>query len=101
MSQSKPHESPSRNRHRRIHKAQGRIKKVCFETNETAAKPVPAPQVINPHAAAIDVHSENQVVCVGPDQVRTFGADTVDLQVIADYLSQYGVTTVVLESTGV
>ena len=44
-----------------------------------AAKPVPVPEVIHPHAAAIDVHSDNHVVCVGPNQVQTFGAYTVDL----------------------
>ena len=57
--------------------------------------------VVHPHAAAIDVHSDNHVVCVGPNQVETFGAYTVDLQAIADYLKQHGVTSVVLESTGV
>jgi transposase len=61
----------------------------------------PTLQVQNPHAAGIDVHSDNHVVCVGPGQVRTFGAYTADLQAIADYLRQAGVTTVVLESTGV
>jgi transposase len=57
--------------------------------------------VKNPQAAAIDVHSNNHVVCVGPDQVRTFGAYAVDLQAIVEYLRHHGVTTVVLESTGV
>jgi transposase len=57
--------------------------------------------VVHPHAAAIDVHSDNHVVCVGPNQVQTFGAYTVDLQAIADHLQQHGVTSVVLESTGV
>jgi transposase len=57
--------------------------------------------VVHPHAAAIDVHSDNHVVCVGPDQVQTFGAYSADLQAIADHLQQHGVTTVVLESTGV
>ena len=76
MNQSKSGESPSRKKHRRIHKAQAQIGKVAVEpsTAAAAAKPVPAPQVVNPHAAAIDVHSDNHVVCVGPDQVQTFGA---------------------------
>ncbi len=101
MSQSKTRESASRKKHRRIRKAQARITKVGPESGMAAAKPVPAPEVKNPHAAAIDVHSDNHVVCVGPDQVRTFGAYTVDLHAIADHLKQHGVTTVVLESTGV
>lgn len=62
---------------------------------------LPTLQVLNPHAAGIDVHSDNHVVCVGPEQVETFGAYTADLQAIAEYLRQAGVTTVVLESTGV
>lgn len=65
------------------------------------AAPIPPLTVRNPHAAAIDVHSDNHVVCVGPDQVKTFGAYTVDLEAIADHLFLYGVTTVVLESTSV
>lgn len=92
--------SASRKRRRRIQAAHKRIAKVSLEAT-AAAKPVPAPEVVNPHAAAIDVHSDNHVVCVGPDQVRTFGAYTVDLRAIVEHLRQYGVTTVVLESTGV
>jgi transposase len=72
------------------------------------AAPVPPPRdapvaltVQHLHAAGIDVHSDNHVVCVGPDQVRTFGAYTCDLVAIADYLQQCGVTTVAMESTGV
>src|SRR5262249_21580703 len=61
----------------------------------------PTLQVQNPHAAGIDVHSDNHVVCVGPGQVGTFGAYTADLHAVADYLRRAGVTTVALESTGV
>jgi len=103
MSQSKIGEGPSRTRQRRIRKVQARLTKAVPEATAVAAaaKPVPAPEVIHAHAAAIDVHSNNHVVCVGPDQVQTFGAYTVDLHAIADHLRQHGVTTVVLESTGV
>src|SRR5438477_143376 len=103
MSQSKIGEGASRKPHRRIRKAQARLTKAVPEATAgaAAAKPVPAPEVIHAHAAAIDVHSNNHVVCVGPDQVQTFGAYTVDLHAIADHLRQHGVTTVVLESTGV
>src|SRR5262249_16583355 len=58
-------------------------------------------QVQNPHAAGIDVHSDNHVVCVGPGCVETFGAYTADLHAIAEHLRRAGVTTVALESTGV
>jgi transposase len=61
--------------------------------------------VQNPHAAGIDVHSDNHVVCVpaGSDSepVRTFGAYSCDLRAIADWLKRCGVTTVAMESTGV
>lgn len=57
--------------------------------------------VVHPHAAAIDVHSDNHVVCVGPDRVQTFGAYTADLAAIAEHLREAQVTTVVMESTGV
>jgi len=63
--------------------------------------PATALHVVHPHAAAVDVHSDNHVACVGPDQVRTFGAYSADLHALADWLAQAGVTTVVLESTGV
>jgi len=57
--------------------------------------------VVHPHAAAVDVHSDNHVACVGPDQVRTFGAYSADLAALADWFAEAGVTSVVLESTGV
>src|SRR6266849_4642456 len=101
-SPSKTSKSRSRQKHRRIREAQRKIRKVGVDPSAAAsATPVPAPAVVHPHAAAIDVHSDNHVVCVGPNQVQTFGAYTVDLRAIADHLSQHGVTTVVLESTGV
>jgi transposase len=61
--------------------------------------------VQHPHAAGIDVHSDMHMVCVPADRdsqpVRRFGANTCDLLAIADWLTQCGVTTVALESTGV
>lgn len=88
---------------RRIREAQKRIQKlqVPVGTDAQAAATAATFEVVHAHAAAIDVHSDNHVICVGPNQVQTFGAYTVDLHSIADHLQQYGVTTVVLESTGV
>jgi len=57
--------------------------------------------VVHPHAAAVDVHSDVHVGCVGPDQVRTFAAYSADLAALVDWFAQAGVTSVVLESTGV
>lgn len=65
------------------------------------ADPARSLAVIHPHAAAVDVHSDNHVACIGPEQVRTFGAYSADLAALADWFTQAGVTTVVLESTGV
>src|SRR4051812_6601544 len=67
----------------------------------TAASSAAPLAVVNPHAAAIDVHSDNHVVCVGPGQVQTFGAYTADLHALADHLTRHGITSAVLESTGV
>jgi transposase len=61
--------------------------------------------IVNRSAAAIDVHSDNHVVCVPADRatpnVRTFGANSCDLLQIAAWLKQCGITTVAIESTGI
>jgi len=61
----------------------------------------PTLHIVHPHAAAVDVHSDIHVACVGPGQVRTFGAYSADLDALADWFRAAGVTSVVLESTGV
>ena len=76
----------------------------------TAASRAPREQpaafaVQPPHAAGIDVHSDMHMVCApadrDPEPVRRFGANTCDLEAIADWLRRCGVTTAALESTGV
>ena len=74
--------------------------------------------IARPRAAGIDVHSREHCVCVPadslaaparsgergdglPDNVRTFGACTADLEQLADWLGQCGVSTIAMESTGV
>jgi transposase len=60
---------------------------------------------VHPHAAAIDIGATLHVAAVGPDRdpepVRSFGTFTGDLRRLADWLTQGGVTTVAMESTGV
>ena len=60
---------------------------------------------VNLHAAGIDVGAEAHYVAVPPSDdpqpVRCFGAYTVDLAAMADWLATCGITTVALESTGV
>ena len=61
--------------------------------------------IVNPNAAAIDVHSDNHVVGVPADRdttnVRTFGANSCDRLQIAAWLKSCGITTVAIESTGI
>jgi transposase len=73
-------------------------------------------RVQHPHAAGIDVHAAVHWVAVPPESapvppadqppqlpphVRKFGACTADLEALADWLAQCGVTTVAMESTGI
>jgi len=96
MTQSKSQSKASRRRER-----QRGIRRAQATRQPGTPAAVPTLVVKNPHAAAINVHSDNHVVCVGPGAVQTFGAYTADLHAIADYLKACGVTTVALESTGV
>jgi transposase len=65
----------------------------------------PGLEVMHPHAAGIDVGNSAPYVAVRPDRdptpVRRFECFTADLQRLADWLLQCGVTTVALQSTGV
>lgn len=60
-------------------------------------------QIINPHAAGIDVGSRFHLVGVGQnteEDVRQFGVYSSDLAAIVAWLKVRGVTTVAMESTG-
>ena len=60
---------------------------------------------VNLNAAGIDVGAESHFVAVpeGRDEqsVREFGAFTVDLYVLAEWIEECGIETVAMESTGV
>jgi transposase len=60
---------------------------------------------IHPFAAGIDIGSTSHVVDVPRDRdespVRTFGTFSGDLHRLAEWLSEVGVTTIAMESTGV
>ena len=62
-------------------------------------------QICHPHAAGIDIGEAEHWVAVppgcDPQPVRRFGTFTVDLDALADWLIDCGVTTVAMESTGV
>jgi transposase len=60
---------------------------------------------INPHAAGLDIGSEEIWACVPEDRdaqpVRPFGTFTPDLYALADWLATCRIETVAMESTGV
>jgi hypothetical protein len=62
-------------------------------------------EVINPDSAGIDVGSEENWVAVPSNRdgtlIRRFGCFTSDLHSMADWLSDCGICTVAMESTGV
>jgi transposase len=62
-------------------------------------------QICHPHAAGIDIGEAEHWVAVppgcDPQPVRRFGTFTADLDALADWLIDCGVTTVAMESTGV
>jgi len=62
-------------------------------------------ETINANAAGIDIGSERHYVAVDPgksnEPVRSFGCYTPDLEEMARWLIDCGVTTVAMESTGV
>jgi transposase len=61
--------------------------------------------VLEPNAAGVDVGAREMFVAVPPGRdenpVRVFRTFTEDLEQLADWLAQCGVTTVAMESTGV
>jgi transposase len=62
-------------------------------------------ETINPQAAGIDIGAKEHFVCVPPGsaqtRVRSFGTCTADLEALAGWLKECGVTTVAMEATGV
>lgn len=61
--------------------------------------------VINPHAAGIDLGSREHWVCVPAsstaDNIRSFGCTTPDLVALADWLDECDVSSIAMESTSV
>ncbi len=60
---------------------------------------------VHPHAAGLDIGSEEIVVAVPPDRdpqpIRVFSTFTVDLHALVAWLVACGIDTVAMESTGV
>lgn len=59
-------------------------------------------EIINPHAAGIDIGSRSHFVAVGQalDDVKEFGVYAEDLSAICNHLKSYGITSIAMESTG-
>src|SRR5215470_13158543 len=62
-------------------------------------------EVVHPHAAGIDIGNESHYVAVppslDPQPVRCYGCTTAELKKMAQWLTQCGIRTVALQSTGV
>jgi transposase len=60
---------------------------------------------VNAHAAGVDIGSREHWACVPPEatqcNVRQFGTFTTDLEAMADWFQECGVTSVAMEATGV
>src|SRR2546426_11376820 len=61
--------------------------------------------LMNPNAAGVDLGSREHWVAVPEDRaeqnVRCFGTFTSDLEALADWLKECGLTSVAMEATGV
>src|ERR1700758_2869102 len=62
-------------------------------------------EVVHPQAAGIDIGNESHYVAVPPNldpqPVRCFGCTTAELKKMAEWLTQSGIRTVAMQSTGV
>ena len=59
-------------------------------------------EIVNPHAAGIDVGSRSHFIAIGQDKddVKEFGVFNEDIQLIIAWLLANGIKTVAMESTG-
>jgi len=57
--------------------------------------------VLDPHAAAVDVGSEQMHVSIAGGEPKVFGSTTAQLHALEDYLVNQGVSSVAMEATGV
>jgi len=91
----------------------GRLSAMAFTLTEETAMPrsrrrttrAATPPILTPNAAGIDIGATEIYGCVpldrDPQPIRRFGTFTQDLQAVATWLTQCGVTSVAMESTGV
>jgi transposase len=90
---------------------ESKSRKSSRKSKASRSLPVAAPSIpaelkqVNLNAAGIDIGATMHFVSVpqgrDPQPVRSFGAFTADLEAIANWLAECGVTTVAMEATGV
>jgi transposase len=75
------------------------------KTTTLSSRNLPIVGEVEPHAAGLDVGARKVYVAVAADRdahpVRSFDTFTEDLERMADWLRQCGITSVAMESTGV
>jgi transposase len=89
----------------RLQKGQQLNRRERRELANRLSSAAPGLEVVNRHAAGIDIGNESHYVAVpaGRDEqpVREFGSWTADLERMAQWLQACGIETVVMQSTGV
>jgi hypothetical protein len=93
---TQPTDSTSAHRRRRA-KAQAKVQ----ARHEAEVHRLQGLDIIQPHAAGIDIGSRSHWVCAGPGLTQEFPAHTDGLHALVAWLHQHHVTTVAMESTGV
>ena len=85
----------SNNSKKQATKTRRRKKGFCFQDRP----------IVEPNAAGVDVGAREMYKIIPPDRdtepVRVFQTFTADLEALADWLLERGITTVAMESTGV
>jgi len=92
-----PPTDPAPTHRRRRAKAQAKVQ----ARQEAETRHLEGLQVVQAHAAGIDIGSRSHWVCAGPGLTQEFPAHTAGLHALVAWLHQYHVTTVAMESTGV
>lgn len=84
---------------------QTRVQKGHQKRTHPRQAPAQSMPMLEPNAAGIDVGAREMYVAIPPDRdterVRVFPTFTSDLEALADWLVEQGITTAAMESTGV
>jgi transposase len=79
--------------------------KVTSKDGKTRVKYAKTLEMINPHAAGLDLHKEKIWACASSDhsdsQIQVFGTCTEDVRKLGQWLKKLKINSVAMESTGV